>query len=50
DWSPRFSNAETLIAAYDWYEANRGEFARGPGLTHRVPWNQRALGLVKRLS
>jgi nucleoside-diphosphate-sugar epimerase len=50
DWAPRFSNAETLIAAYDWYEANREELARGPGLTHRVPWNQRALGLVKRLS
>jgi nucleoside-diphosphate-sugar epimerase len=49
-WAPRFSNAETLIAAYDWYEANREELARGPGLTHRVPWNQRALGLVKRLS
>lgn len=49
-WTPRFSNAETLIAAYDWYEANRDALARGPGLTHRVPWNQRALGLVKRLS
>jgi nucleoside-diphosphate-sugar epimerase len=49
-WSPRYSNAETLIAAYDWYEQNRDALARGPGLTHRVPWNQRALGLVKRLS
>ena len=49
-WSPRYSNAETLIAAYDWYEQNRGALARGPGLTHRVPWNQRALGLVKKLS
>ena len=50
EWTPRFSNAETLIAAYDWYAANREALARGPGLTHRVPWNQRALGLVKRIS
>jgi nucleoside-diphosphate-sugar epimerase len=50
DWQPRLSNAETLIAAYDWYEANRDALERTPGLTHRVPWNQRALGLVKRLS
>ena len=49
-WSPRYSNAETLVAAYDWYEDNRETLGRTPGLTHRVPWNQRALGLVKRLS
>jgi hypothetical protein len=50
DWMPRYSNGETMIAAYDWYEANREDLGRGSGLTHRVPWNQRALGLVKRLS
>jgi nucleoside-diphosphate-sugar epimerase len=50
DWTPRYSNGETMIAAYDWYEANRKDLGRGSGLTHRVPWNQRALGLVKRLS
>jgi nucleoside-diphosphate-sugar epimerase len=49
-WTPRFSNAETLIAAYDWYDRNRELLVRSPGLTHRVPWNQRALGLVKRVS
>lgn len=48
-WEPRLSSADTLIAAYDWYLANRDR-TRGPGLTHRVPWNQRALGLVKRVS
>jgi nucleoside-diphosphate-sugar epimerase len=49
-WTPRYSNAETLIAAYDWYAENREALVAGHGLTHRVPWNQRALGLVKRLS
>jgi nucleoside-diphosphate-sugar epimerase len=48
-WEPRLSNAETLCATYDWYLAHRDEM-RGAGLTHRVPWDQRALGLLKRLS
>jgi nucleoside-diphosphate-sugar epimerase len=48
-WEPRHSNAETLARAYDWYLANRGRIAPA-GTTHRVPWNQRALGLLKRLS
>jgi nucleoside-diphosphate-sugar epimerase len=48
-WEPRLSNAETLCATYDWYLANRGSM-RAAGLTHRVPWNQQALALLKRLS
>jgi nucleoside-diphosphate-sugar epimerase len=48
-WEPRLSNAETLCATYDWYLEHRGEL-RGAGLTHRVPWDQRALGLLRRLS
>jgi hypothetical protein len=38
-----------LIETYDWYLANRGELAGG-GVTHRVPWNQRALGALKKIS
>jgi nucleoside-diphosphate-sugar epimerase len=48
-WEPRLSNAETLCATYDWYLAHR-ETMRAAGLTHRVPWDQRALGVLKRLS
>jgi nucleoside-diphosphate-sugar epimerase len=48
-WEPRLSNAETLCATYDWYLAHREEM-RSAGLTHRVPWDQRALGLLKKLS
>jgi nucleoside-diphosphate-sugar epimerase len=48
-WEPRYSNAEALIRTYDWYLANRESFAAA-GVTHRVPWEQRALGLLKRLS
>ncbi len=49
DWEPRLSNAETLCATYDWYLAHRDEM-RAAGFTHRVPWDQRALGMLKRLS
>jgi nucleoside-diphosphate-sugar epimerase len=48
-WRPRLSNSQTLIETYDWYSANRGRVGKA-GVTHRVPWNQQALGLLKRLS
>ena len=48
-WQPRLSNREALIETYDWYLANRGRVG-GAGVTHRVPWNQQALGLLKRFS
>jgi nucleoside-diphosphate-sugar epimerase len=48
-WQPRYSNAEALTRTYDWYVANRDQLAAA-GTTHRVPWNQRALGVLKRLS
>jgi nucleoside-diphosphate-sugar epimerase len=48
-WQPRLSNRDALIETYDWYLGNRERV--GPaGVTHRVPWNQQALGLLKRLS
>jgi nucleoside-diphosphate-sugar epimerase len=48
-WQPRHSNTQTLSRAYDWYLANREHMAAA-GTTHRVPWNQRALGVLRRLS
>ena len=48
-WVPERSNAETLIATYDWYLANRDALGQA-GMTHRVPWNQQALRLLKRLN
>jgi nucleoside-diphosphate-sugar epimerase len=49
-WAPRLSNAQALIETYDWYLANRGRVVNGAGVTHRVAWDQRALGLLKRVS
>jgi nucleoside-diphosphate-sugar epimerase len=48
-WTPRYSNAEALCRTYDWYLANR-ESLRAAGVTHRVPWNQKALGVLKKIS
>ncbi len=48
-WQPRLSNRDALIETYDWYLANR-ERVGAAGVTHRVPWNQQALGLLRRLS
>jgi len=46
---PRLSNAETLCATYDWYLEHLDEM-RSAVTTHRVPWNQQALGLLKRVA
>ena len=48
-WHARLSNAEALCETYDWYLAHRNTLGRA-GTTHRVPWNQQALALLKRLS
>ncbi|HZQ63924.1 MAG TPA: NAD-dependent epimerase/dehydratase family protein [Gaiellaceae bacterium] len=48
-WSPRYSNAQALCRTYDWYLAHRDSLAAA-GTTHRVPWNQQALALLKKLS
>jgi nucleoside-diphosphate-sugar epimerase len=48
-WTPRHSNAQALTRTYDWYLDNRDHIT-ATGTTHRVPWDQRALRLLKRLS
>jgi nucleoside-diphosphate-sugar epimerase len=48
-WGPRYSNVDALTRTYDWYLANRDRVGAA-GLTHRVPWDQRALRLIKRIS
>ncbi len=48
-WEPRLSNAETLVDTYDWYLGHRDEL-RAAGTTHRVPWDQRALGVLRRVA
>lgn len=47
-WEPRYSNREALLRNFAWYRAHRAEFARQSGISHRVPWKQGALGVLKR--
>lgn len=44
---PRFSNKEALIRSFNWYMANRQSFADKKGITHRVPWKQGAIKIMK---
>jgi nucleoside-diphosphate-sugar epimerase len=46
---PRLSNEQALCETYDWYLANSDRVGAA-GMTHRVPWDQRALGVLKRFS
>ena len=47
-FAPRFSNQDALVRNYRWYVENEASFGEASGITHRVPWKQGALGLVKR--
>ena len=48
-WEPRYSNQEALLRNFAWYVAHRDRFAGSSGITHRTPWKQGALGVVKRV-
>lgn len=45
---PKYSNEQALIRNYQWYVEHREQFMNKSGVSHRVPWKQGALGLVKR--
>ncbi len=48
-FAPKYSNREALIRNYDWYVANRTKIRGTSGISHRAPWKQGILRLVKRL-
>lgn len=47
-WQPRFSNKHALLRNLVWYIRHRERFAGCSGVSHRVPWKQGVLGLIKR--
>lgn len=47
NFTPRFSNQESLIRNYNWYINNLAKITDSSGVTHRVPWKQGALSLAK---
>lgn len=49
NWQPKYSNAESLCRTYDWYLLHKREIQGRTGVTHRVPWRQGALRIVRDL-
>jgi len=47
-YRPKYSNKDALLRNFQWYIDNRHTFERQSGVSHRVPWKQGAIGLLKR--
>ena len=46
-YRPRWSNQDALVRNYRWYFDNLSHFQGASGISHRVPWSQGILSLVK---
>ncbi len=47
-WKPKYSNKDALLRNFKWYIDNRRQFENQSGVSHRVPWKQGAIGLLKK--
>ena len=47
DYQPQYSNAQALLRNYRWYLQNKDRLSGEAGISHRLPWKQKALKLVK---
>lgn len=47
-WRSKKSGKEVLFESYEWFLQHKKEFEGKTGLTHRVGWNQKILGIVKK--
>lgn len=45
---PKYSNKDALLRNFKWYIDNRAQFQSQSGISHRVPWKQGAIGILKR--
>jgi nucleoside-diphosphate-sugar epimerase len=48
-WKPQYSNKDALLRNYQWYLDNLKSFEHQSGVSHRVPWKQGALGIIKKV-
>jgi len=46
-YKPKYSNKQALLRNYEWYLQNKDNFSGGSGVSHRLPWKQKALKLAK---
>ena len=49
EWQPKYSNRAALLRNFTWYQEHREEYRNATGISHRAPWKQGALGLLKKL-
>jgi dTDP-D-glucose 4,6-dehydratase len=47
-YKPKYSNKDALLRNFKWYIENRKNFEQQSGVSHRVPWKQGAIGLLKK--
>lgn len=47
NYDPQHSNQDALLRNYRWYIQNKERLTGDAGVTHRLPWKQRALKLAK---
>ena len=47
-FKPKYSNKDALLRNFRWYIENRARFENASGISHRVPWKQGVIGLLKR--
>jgi nucleoside-diphosphate-sugar epimerase len=46
-FTPQHSNQDAMLRNYRWYLQNKDTISGAEGVSHRVPWKQKALRLVK---
>jgi hypothetical protein len=46
-FQPKYSNRDALTRNFQWYLGELAKFGNLAGVTHRVPWRQGMLKLVK---
>jgi len=46
-FKPKYSNKDALVRNYKWYLKNLNQFEKLSGISHRVPWKQGILKLIK---
>lgn len=46
-FEPRYSNQDALLRNFQWYLDHRARFGQAFGVSHRTPWKQGALRLVR---
>ena len=47
DYKPKYSNKDAMLRNFYWYLKNKNKLKGESGVSHRLPWKQKALKLLK---